>query len=750
MKSIIFLSTIILGIALFSLSSANVVDAASINNTTDGGIAQGVISAVADGTFILELADGVYTGPNNTNINITNNIEILGHSQNGTIINAGSLGRVFNATGYNLTLWRLTIMNGNAGGGYGGAIYSTGILTLNYVSFINNTAARGGAVWAQNPDNSTISNNFEFCLFINNSATDPSTGGGGALMLTGGYFWVSYSNFTNNTANNNGGAINKNNGTILIVSNDIFENNTAINGGAIYNTNSNLTVEETTFINNTATGSGGAIYSNTATATIITYSNFYNNSATLQGGAIFVRHTLNSTGSNYINNTASEGGGIYSYPDTGRVFVEYNRFVNNSNYDFYLNITSMTGTPDVNYNWWGDNTPLVYGLSLANWFVMQLSANNNINTTVNDTTTQAISSVNLSYDLVLFDNTTNTTSVVGYGVLPYFVVNLTWNGTGTSSEIVDARGYYSKIIDFTLASGFSLEAIGDLEDLILYQEIVYRNLTIVKTANVTNVIIGQMISYTITVTNVGDDTATNVWVNETLPGGLIYQGSTGDGTYNSANGTWYIGDLANGSTATITITVLVNQTGNINNIIALNLEEFNLGNNNTNVTINVAPQNTSIDLNAQFSNGNKTISLTSKLVDGSGNPIANTIVKFYINGVYVGESLTNANGIAAFNYTQINPFKEGTYLINSYFEGDTYYNPSNSSYTLILDTDHDNPNNNNTNNNNTNNNNTNNNNTNNNDTSGNSDIKASMKKTAVPINAILVLLSIIAIIHRRK
>ncbi|MCL2687846.1 MAG: hypothetical protein FWE58_04865 [Methanobrevibacter sp.] len=585
-------------------------------------------------------------------------------------------------------------MNGNTSSN-GGAVFSTGDgLTITNVTFINNTASRGGAIWFANSQDRDMAVTINYANFINNRATDGSNSGGGALMITNGHSEISDSNFINNTANNNGGAINKNGGSTLGIHRCLFENNSAKSGGAIYNTNSKTTIYPTsTFINNKASINGGAIYSNTASSIDIRANiNFYNNSAVEQGGAIYARHSINSTSSNYVGNTASQGGAIYSYPDTGDIWIQYNRFVNNTNDDFYLNNTTIAQNklPNLNYNWWGDNdnTPSVVGnVNLTHWFVMQLSADDFINTTINDTTTKVGNSVNLSYSLVLYNNLTKSTSFASYGIypseLPNFNVTLTWTGRdGTISRTVNAKVNDSEIIPFTSGSGFSIHAIGDNEDIILYQEIVNATLNIDKTASSTDATNGQLLNYTITVTNDGDNTATNVWVNETLPENLVYQGSSGDGTYYSNNGTWYIGELASGGSATIVITVLVTHGGSITNTAILNLDEFNLGTNKSSLTITVNPQKTNITINATFSEDKKTIFITGKLVDEIGDPIAGKIIELSLNGKPIGQAQTNEDGTFNLEHSQTTPFEEGTYLITAPFEGDDDYINSNASYTL--------------------------------------------------------------------
>jgi uncharacterized repeat protein (TIGR01451 family) len=70
---------------------------------------------------------------------------------------------------------------------------------------------------------------------------------------------------------------------------------------------------------------------------------------------------------------------------------------------------------------------------------------------------------------------------------------------------------------------------------------------------------GDTVNYTVTVANSGPDDATGVQVSDSLPGGITYVShSASQGTYTSGTGVWYIGNLADGSSAVLTITATVN------------------------------------------------------------------------------------------------------------------------------------------------------------------------------------------------
>jgi parallel beta-helix repeat protein len=92
------------------------------------------------------------------------------------------------------------------------------------------------------------------------------------------------------------------------------------------------------------------------------------------------------------------------------------------------------------------------------------------------------------------------------------------------------------------------------------------DLSLTKTVDNHTPDIGSNVDFTLTVTNGGPDGATGVEVTDLLPTGYTYVGHTPSvGTYNSGSGVWTIGNLANGASATLTITATVNAAGNYAN-----------------------------------------------------------------------------------------------------------------------------------------------------------------------------------------
>ncbi len=105
----------------------------------------------------------------------------------------------------------------------------------------------------------------------------------------------------------------------------------------------------------------------------------------------------------------------------------------------------------------------------------------------------------------------------------------------------------------------------------------------------------ETLSYNLMLTNYGPNTATNVSVTDWLPAGVTYLSSFASvGSYDSGTGTWTIGTLNNGASATLQIDVQVNAgTGGqtIDNLASASLTESDpdLTDNSDNASLTVLP-----------------------------------------------------------------------------------------------------------------------------------------------------------------
>jgi uncharacterized repeat protein (TIGR01451 family) len=122
-----------------------------------------------------------------------------------------------------------------------------------------------------------------------------------------------------------------------------------------------------------------------------------------------------------------------------------------------------------------------------------------------------------------------------------------------------------------------------------------------KSVNNSTPNVGDTVNFTITVTNDGPDTASQVYVQDYVSqasNGLQYVSHyTETGTYDPTTGLWNITDFANGATATLSLETIVRSSGNVTNIVAkivpqptaIGGEDPNPGNDMAAVTMTVPP-----------------------------------------------------------------------------------------------------------------------------------------------------------------
>ncbi len=196
---------------------------------------------------------------------------------------------------------------------------------------------------------------------------------------------------------------------------------------------------------------------------------------------------------------------------------------------------------------------------------------------------------------------------------------------------------------------------------------------IVKTLNTPGKLIaGETISFTITATNNGADTATNVIVKDTLAANIgtatIVTTQNGTASYNSTKKilTWNIGTLINGQSTSLTFKTIIDSGNKVINTAYVSAKEIDPDTTNNHstvgpITIQRVPQGVA-DLDSTFINN--PVTTTVKTNDGSIN--MKDTVKVSSTPVY-GTVVINKDGTA-------------TYTPNSGYTGkDTY------TYTLTSD-----------------------------------------------------------------
>ncbi|MDN5762273.1 MAG: DUF11 domain-containing protein [Microlunatus sp.] len=94
------------------------------------------------------------------------------------------------------------------------------------------------------------------------------------------------------------------------------------------------------------------------------------------------------------------------------------------------------------------------------------------------------------------------------------------------------------------------------------------DLAVTKTADATSVTVGDLVHYTIAVTNAGPSTATAVWVRETWPDGLqLVDAEPSQGSYGADSRIWTVGPVADGGSAELVLTGRVRFAGDLTNTV---------------------------------------------------------------------------------------------------------------------------------------------------------------------------------------
>jgi uncharacterized repeat protein (TIGR01451 family)/CSLREA domain-containing protein len=126
------------------------------------------------------------------------------------------------------------------------------------------------------------------------------------------------------------------------------------------------------------------------------------------------------------------------------------------------------------------------------------------------------------------------------------------------------------------------------------------DLEVTKTAESSSFLVGDTVTFTITLSNKGPDQGTGIAVRDTLPAGItLNQATASAGTYNNNTGIWSLNSLNKDSIATLVIAGTFTQPGTITNttaIISSDQPDPNGGNNKSSVTLTVQQRLISADL----------------------------------------------------------------------------------------------------------------------------------------------------------
>ncbi|MDB4694902.1 hypothetical protein OAF47_00375 [bacterium] len=137
------------------------------------------------------------------------------------------------------------------------------------------------------------------------------------------------------------------------------------------------------------------------------------------------------------------------------------------------------------------------------------------------------------------------------------------DGPGPKSNMAQVSSVDQYDPDSTPGNG--VESEDDQQAVTVTPPVIDVSLT--KDIDVSRPIFGQPIRYTVQVNNAGPNDATNLVVKDELPTGLTFSTSSADsGSYSLGDGEWFVGSLASGATATLTIDAVVNTIDSTTNV----------------------------------------------------------------------------------------------------------------------------------------------------------------------------------------
>ncbi len=259
---------------------------------------------------------------NNTGILIRKDNFVL--NGNGHTLDGKNLSRIFNITANNVTINNLILTGGNAE--KGGAIYATGLLTLNNVTFSDNYATKqGGAVGLYGD----VTLNCDNSQFVDNYAE-----AGSSIFVEKGKLNINNTNLSSKVFNKYSQIVAFKN-SIIYVDNVTFINSSSSYAAALFFKNvKSAVIKNSKFINLKANLTAGAIGLRNGGELYIEKCEFTNTTSTNNGGAVFVDIIGESdeTGNvtlidSIFKDTYSEFGGAYLQLG-GNLSIKNTEFIN--------------------------------------------------------------------------------------------------------------------------------------------------------------------------------------------------------------------------------------------------------------------------------------------------------------------------------------------------------------------------------------------------------------------------------------
>jgi uncharacterized repeat protein (TIGR01451 family) len=166
--------------------------------------------------------------------------------------------------------------------------------------------------------------------------------------------------------------------------------------------------------------------------------------------------------------------------------------------------------------------------------------------------------------------------------------------------------------------------------------------------------VGETITYTVTLSNIGPDSATNVTVQDSLPAGLSFVSATpSQGTYNNTNGVWMVGTVNTLTPQTLQIQAhVVSPASQTNTATVSHSDQPDPNTANNTASVTETPQQADLALADNVStpkpNVGDTITYTVTLTDNGPSPATHVTVQDSLpSGLsFVGDTVSHGTYIS--------------------------------------------------------------------------------------------------------
>lgn len=271
---------------------------------------------------------------------------------------------------------------------------------------------------------------------------------------------------------------------------------------------------------------------------------------------------------------------------------------------------------------------------------------------------------------------------------------------------VQFAGPYDNVAELTAANELDPDSTPgnndpteDDQDNALITPTTFADLSLTKTVDNAEPLIGDNVTFTLTLTNDGPLDATGVSVEDLLPSGLQYVSDVPSvGAYDAGTGLWTVGALANGASATLAITAQVLPSGDYGNTAQVETSDFpdpdsTPGNDDPTeddqASAAVAPPAIGVAKSVSagpINNGNGTFTLAYDiLVTNFGTvPLDNLQVTDDLAATFAAATGFSVTGAVSLNFS-VNPNYDGAGDINLLAGTDTLGVGQSALITVLLD-----------------------------------------------------------------